>query len=560
LAQRIDGFAGEIQLSVKGLPEGITCPGATIGPGADIASLVFVASDKVAPWNGPLRVVAKAPIGDREVFHDVRTATSVWPIPQLSPEAGQFRLAPQFAIAAAGDSMPQINIAFGDGKRLETAPGANLKIPVKVVRGDKIKGPLRCRLAGACRGMSAPELDIPAEGTQGTFLLNVNSLLPVGHYTLPLRAYATINCRHRPEAAEAATATFKSLEKNSDNLWTITRKTEEAKKTARQRTVEAEAAVRQALEALGVANHAFQESQQHAKQVADALTVIEEASALASVRLHAAEAAQATFDKAASDTKKPGDHPEKGPEKQPGKLLDKIPAVALARADAAEATRKAREESRQTDVLRDAARAVGQIAANQRLNAESAKAAAEGKAADAAALVKTNAALQTAAENAATAAAAKSRAADAEKMAADKWARQANADAQPRDYTLVYYSNPLLLQVDAAPIAISVPALPKPTKPGGKFELPLQVERRFGFTGIVTASLVLPPGLSGLHAGDIPIPAGQNKGKLAVDVAPQIKPGDYSVVVRARMTFNGQASQMDQPVVIQVQAPPEKKK
>ena len=76
LAQRIDGFAGEIQLSVEGLPDGITCPGATIGPGADVASLVFAAGDKMAPWNGSLRVVAKGP----------RSAITTW---RTTPAARQ---------------------------------------------------------------------------------------------------------------------------------------------------------------------------------------------------------------------------------------------------------------------------------------------------------------------------------------------------------------------------------------------------------------------------------------------------------------------------------------
>ena len=220
LAQRIDGFAGEIQLSVEGLPDGITCPGATIGPGADVASLVFAAGDKMAPWIGSLRVVAKARVGDHDVAHDARSATNVWPVQQLSQEVGQFRLASQFALAASGNTMPQIMINLGDGKPLETAPGGNLKIPVKVVRGEKTKGPLKFRLTGACRGMNAQEFAIPADANEAMLQLNINGQLPAGKYTLPLRAYATVNCRRNPEAADAATALFKSIGKGrrrSDN-------------------------------------------------------------------------------------------------------------------------------------------------------------------------------------------------------------------------------------------------------------------------------------------------------------------------------------------------------
>jgi hypothetical protein len=543
LAQREDGFAGEIQLSVEGLPEGITCTGATIGPGADIASLVFTAGEKMAPWSGSVRVIAKARIGDRDVAHDVRTATSVWPVQQISQNAAQFRLASQFAIATSADAMPQIKIDLGDGKPLETAPGGNLKIPVKVTRGEKTKGRLKCRVIGACRGMNIPELDIPAEANEGSLQLNVNGQLPAGKYTFPVRAYATVNCRRNPEAADAATAKFKALEKIAADLTTAARQADETKKTAQKAATDAEAATRQSLEAVAAANRTLNESQQRAKAAADALAPLEKASAESAAKLQAADAAQALADKAAADTKG----------------TDKNPAAVKAQAGAVDVARKAREESRQTDMRRDAARTVAQTAATQRMAAEAAKAAAEKKSADAAALVKTTTATRVAAETAATNAAAKSHAADAEKATAAERARRATEAAQARDYTVVFYSNPLVLQVDAAPIALSIAAPTKPTNPGEKVELPLLLERRFGFTTVVDAGLVLPPNVSGLHAGDVSIQAGQTKAALVVELDPKIKPGEYNVIVRARMNFNGQPSQLDQPVTIQVQSPEKKK-
>ena len=309
MAQREDGFAGEIQLSVEGLPAGIICSGATIGPGADFATLVFAAGDKVAPWNGSLRVVAKARIGDRDVVHDARTVTSVWPVQQTSQETPQFRLASSFALSAAGNSMPQIKIDFGDGKPLETAPGGNLKIPVKLERGEKSKGRVRFRLAGACRGMNVPELEIPAEANEGTLQLNVNSQLPAGKYTLPLRAYAGLNCRNNPEAADAATAMFKSIEKGATDLASTARKADETKKMAEQVAANAEAAVRQALEGVAAANRTLHETEDRAKAAADALVPLETASADAAARLQAAEAAQSKADKSVADSKESDKNP-----------------------------------------------------------------------------------------------------------------------------------------------------------------------------------------------------------------------------------------------------------
>ena len=105
---------------------------------------------------------------------------------------------------------------------------------------------------------------------------------------------------------------------------------------------------------------------------------------------------------------------------------------------------------------------------------------------------------------------------------------------------------------------MSIPAPPKLAKPGQKIEVPLELVRRFGFAEVVYAALVPPPNVSGMHANELTIQAGQTKGTLIVELDPQIKPGEYKAIVRARMNFNGQSSQLDQPVVINVE-PPEKK-
>ncbi len=454
-----------------------------------------------------------------------------------------FASRPQFALAASADAMLQAKIDLGDGKPLETAPGATLKIPVKVVRGEKSKGPLKCRLTGTCRGMNAGDLTIPADSNEGTLLLNINGPLPAGKYTLPLQAYLTVNWRNKAEAADTATVALKSFEKTASELANVARKTDEAKKATQKSAADAEAATRQALEGVAAADRTLHESQDRAKAAADALVPLEKASTDAAAKVQMAEAAQAKADKAVADTKG----------------SDKNPAALKAQSDATETTRKAREESHQAEVRRDAARAAVQSGATQRTNAEAAKAMAEKKSADAAALAKTATVARTSADAAATDAAAKSQAANAEKGIAEQRARQANDTAQPRNYTFVIYSNPLVLQVDAAPIALTMAAPAKLAKPGEKIELPLQLERRFGFTSAVDTVMVLPPNASGMHAGDLSIPAGQTKGTLVVQLDPQVKSGEYNVIVRARMNFNGQASQLELPVVIKVQ-PPEKKK
>lgn len=554
LAKREDGFAGPIHLSVEGLPPEITCPGATIGPGADIASLVFTAAGadpaktkaasavkpaapNPAAWNGALRVVARAKIGDRDVIHEARVVTSVWRVEQASQQPVAFRMAPQFALAASANSMPRITLDLGDGKPLQTAPGAKLELPVKIARGDNRKGIIKCWISGACPGMSYSELDIPPDATQAKLPLMVTSQVPPGEYTLPLRAYAYVNCRNNPEAADAATARAKSLDKLAATLSTAARKADDARRAAETSAANADTSVRQALESLAAAERTLHQAADRAKSAAEALTPLEKTSTEAAAKLKAAETAQA-------DTKP-----------NPANATAEN-STANGNSDAAEALRKARDASRQADAARDAARAAARAADTQRNSAEAAKAAIEKKLADATALAKSADSTRTAAAAAATEAQAKSHAADAEKSSAADRARQASDFAQPRDYSLVFYSNPLALEVRSAPLALTI-AAPKPARPGEKIEVPLELARQFGFADAVYAGLA-PGSESSLHAGDITIPSGESKAKLVVQLDPQIKPGEHRVNIRARMTFNGQGSELVEPLLIDVQPVPPK--
>ncbi|HEV3007301.1 MAG TPA: hypothetical protein VGX78_22715, partial [Pirellulales bacterium] len=64
MAFRRDGCNSVIDLTVEGLPEGVTCPGASIGPGQMATHLVFSATEQAAEWQGPIRIVGKSRIED----------------------------------------------------------------------------------------------------------------------------------------------------------------------------------------------------------------------------------------------------------------------------------------------------------------------------------------------------------------------------------------------------------------------------------------------------------------------------------------------------------------
>lgn len=64
LAFRRDGFNGPIDVTVEGLPAGVTSPGTTIGPNLNAATLVLRSTEQAADWIGSIRVIGKAQMED----------------------------------------------------------------------------------------------------------------------------------------------------------------------------------------------------------------------------------------------------------------------------------------------------------------------------------------------------------------------------------------------------------------------------------------------------------------------------------------------------------------
>jgi len=63
-AFRRDGFAGTIDVSVTGLPVGVTCQGASIGTGQNSATMILSAAEDAPPWSGIVQVIGDAKLED----------------------------------------------------------------------------------------------------------------------------------------------------------------------------------------------------------------------------------------------------------------------------------------------------------------------------------------------------------------------------------------------------------------------------------------------------------------------------------------------------------------
>ena len=97
-------------------------------------------------------------------------------------------------------------------------------------------------------------------------------------------------------------------------------------------------------------------------------------------------------------------------------------------------------------------------------------------------------------------------------------------------------------------------------KQGQKLEVPLAVQRLYGFTPAVNVNVTLPSGVGGLSIPNASIPANQTAGKLAITANANATPGTHEIKVRATMNFNGQNITVDETITLTVQKvePPKK--
>ncbi|MFO0928187.1 MAG: PPC domain-containing protein [Gemmataceae bacterium] len=80
LAHRPEGFTEDIELTVEGLPPGVSCPPQVLGGNVSKTTLVLSAQPGAAAWAGEVRVKGTATVNGTKVVREARPAGVVWPV------------------------------------------------------------------------------------------------------------------------------------------------------------------------------------------------------------------------------------------------------------------------------------------------------------------------------------------------------------------------------------------------------------------------------------------------------------------------------------------------
>lgn len=205
LASRRDGFFGDIQLSVDGLPAGVTCTPQTLGTGARQAELVLSAAAGAAPTIAELRVKGTATVRGQKVEREARPAGIVWPMPPGSNQPLLTRLDRALVLAVRPGAPYSLATALD---KPAVVQGDKAILTVKLTRlWPDFKTPLavQARIAELPPGLTLNNnqpITIAPDKAEGTLPVVVGPNVAPGTYNLVLRTSSAIPYNKDPMAKQ----------------------------------------------------------------------------------------------------------------------------------------------------------------------------------------------------------------------------------------------------------------------------------------------------------------------------------------------------------------------
>ncbi len=220
LANRRDGFAAPITVSINGLPDGVSARPVTIAANQSEATLIVQASESAAAWSGAIEVVGQS-LGEGEPLRaTAMPATFVWG----SGEQRDFirgRLATDLVITVTDQQTTPMSITLVEKPAdppaekpaeaapaadaaatpadvapatpeavpapeltLASKPGTNVSLAVKVVRREGAATAITLRPRNLPPGVTAADLAIAADKSDGVIELKIAADAKPGLYSL----------------------------------------------------------------------------------------------------------------------------------------------------------------------------------------------------------------------------------------------------------------------------------------------------------------------------------------------------------------------------------------
>ncbi len=252
---RADGFTGQVDLRVEGLPEGVTCRETVLPAGANTAWLVLQAADSAKAAASAIRVVGKATINEKAVERTARPASIVWGTANKTLIRSEHRATQDLVVSVIAEKH-QLEAKLGGDARIVTSKGGKISIPLNLARRG-FAGDIKFVANNLPAELKPADVTIKGADSAGKLEWTLaNAKAKPGVYSLHLRGDIKVKHVRNPDAIARAETAQKEVVASVAALAEEVKQKTAARDQAVKAMNEANAALKQAEQAMKTATAA----------------------------------------------------------------------------------------------------------------------------------------------------------------------------------------------------------------------------------------------------------------------------------------------------------------
>jgi len=263
LAIRRDGFDGDIELTMEGLPAGVRATGLKIPAGKSVGHIVITADAETSPGFSLATISGSARIGEETVTRPCRLATMEWPVKDARQEIPAPRLVHSIPVSVSDSEAAPLSFSADEDKIWEVTEGEKLTLPLRATWREDFTGTsIKMKAYGAGFDALKP-FEVPLKVETYDVELDTAALkAKPGDYTIAFYGGGVAKYRYNPKGVARAEAAKEKAEADAKAAAEKAKELAAAVKSATTaEKAEAEAASKAAIEAREAADARLAEAE-----------------------------------------------------------------------------------------------------------------------------------------------------------------------------------------------------------------------------------------------------------------------------------------------------------
>lgn len=205
VAVRRDGFNGDIDLVMQGLPDGVTAAGLKIAAGKSRGTMLITAAEGAPRGFSSAEFYGQATIDGKRESRRVHLASMAWPVTNAWSEIPSPRLLADVPVSVGGTELAPITVLPQQKKVWEASAGQKLTIPLVHMRRNEFSGKSISMRALGAGFEQLPKFDLPLTEDSSEAVIDLAKLkTPPGEYLVAFYGGAVAKYRDNPDAIEQA--------------------------------------------------------------------------------------------------------------------------------------------------------------------------------------------------------------------------------------------------------------------------------------------------------------------------------------------------------------------